>query len=79
MPAMKLSVSVSDDEVEFMDRYAGEHGVPSRSGVVQRALSLLRANELSEDYSAAWSEWDAAGADAWDATTGDGIDDRPDA
>jgi hypothetical protein len=71
---MKLSVSISNEEVDFIDSYASEHGVDSRSGVVQRALSLLRAGELGDDYAAAWAEWDEADADAWDSATGDGIE-----
>ena len=71
---MKLSVSVSDAEVAFIDRFASEHGVPSRSGVVQRALSLLRASELGDDYAEAWATWDEDEAEAWEAVTGDGLD-----
>jgi Arc/MetJ-type ribon-helix-helix transcriptional regulator len=71
---MKLSVSMSDDDVEFIDRYADEHGVGSRSSVVQRAVSLLRATELGDDYEAAWDEWDTADADVWDAASGDGFE-----
>lgn len=67
---------MSGEDVEFMDRYAKEHGVVSRSGVVQRALSLLRATELGDDYAAAWDEWDRTEADAWEATVADGLGDR---
>lgn len=70
---VKLSVSIADDDVEFIDKYAGEHGVESRSGVVQRAVSLLRASELGTDYEAAWAEWAGSDADAWDETAGDGL------
>ena len=70
---MKLSVSLSEDDVEFLDQYATDHGVESRSGVVQRALSLLRASELGDDYAAAWDEWAATDADLWESTTGDGL------
>ena len=70
---MKLSVSMSDDDVEFIDHYASEHGVETRSGVVQRAVSLLRATELGDDYAAAWAEWDDTDAEAWDTTSRDGI------
>lgn len=71
---MKLSVSIRDEDVEFIDRYADEHGVATRSRVVQRALSMLRAAELSDDYADAWQEWSAADGDAWEATVGDGLD-----
>lgn len=70
---MKLSVSMSDDDVEFIDQYATDHGVDTRSAVVQRALSLLRSSELGDDYAAAWDEWDGSDADAWEATAADGV------
>jgi Arc/MetJ-type ribon-helix-helix transcriptional regulator len=72
---MKLSVSLPDGDVEFVDEYARAHGLGSRSGVLHEALTLLRARELSTDYLAAWDEW-AADEDtaAWDATTADGLD-----
>jgi metal-responsive CopG/Arc/MetJ family transcriptional regulator len=35
---VKLSVSIPDDDVEFIDQYADKHGLESRSAVVQRAL-----------------------------------------
>ena len=70
---MKLSVSLPDDDIQFIDQYAREHAVESRSGVVQRALLLLRANELGEDYAAAWEEWESTEAEVWDLTTADGL------
>jgi len=69
---MKLSVSLSSGDVEFIDQYAAEHGVGSRSGVVQRAVLLLRASELGDDYAAAWDEWETEG-DVWDSTVSDGL------
>jgi antitoxin MazE9 len=72
--AVKLSVSIPGHDIEFIDQYAEEHGVQSRSGVVQRALSLLRASELGADYEAAWSEWLKSDADLWDETDTDGLD-----
>ncbi|MEO6469472.1 MAG: ribbon-helix-helix domain-containing protein [Acidimicrobiia bacterium] len=74
---MKLSVSVPEDDVEFIDAYAATHGLESRSGVVQRALSLLRSADLGQDYAAAWAEWENSGdAELWDATVGDGLSDE---
>lgn len=70
---MKLSVSMSDDDVAFIDQYATEHGVGTRSAVVQRALSLLRSSGLGDDYAAAWDEWDASDSDAWESTAADGV------
>lgn len=75
-----MSVSIPVADVEFMDEYAAQHGVKSRSGVVQQALSLLRSTQLEDDYAAAFQEGEA-GDDAalWDATTGDGLLDADDA
>jgi Arc/MetJ-type ribon-helix-helix transcriptional regulator len=70
---MKVSVSIADEDVEFLDRYAAEHGVGSRSGVVQRAVSLLRAVELGDDYAAAWAEWDGPEAEPWERAVDDGL------
>ncbi len=70
---MKVSVSMRDEDVEFLDRYAADHGVGTRSGAVQRAVALLRAVELGDDYEAAWSEWDEAGGEVWEAVVGDGL------
>lgn len=74
---MKLSVSLPDGDVDFLDSYARSHGVGSRSGVLQEALALLRAQELSADYATAWDEW-AADPDSaiWDTISADGLDPR---
>jgi hypothetical protein len=71
---MKLSLSIREDDVRFIDQYADGHGVTSRSAVVQRALSLLRASELGDDYASAWLEWQAEAADLWEPTVADGLD-----
>ena len=73
---MKLSISLPDDDVEFIDAYAAEHGVESRSGVLQRAVSILRATDLGQDYVAAWDEWAASDAEPWEGVTGDGLPTR---
>lgn len=71
---MKLSVSLPEDEVAFIDTYAGERGIPSRSAVIQRAVELLRMSELGASYAQAWADWDAGGdAEAWEPTAGDGL------
>jgi hypothetical protein len=74
---MKLSVSLSGEDVEFIDSFAEQHGIDSRSGVLQRAVTVLRATELGSDYAAAWEEWSDAEAADWEGTAGDGLD-RPD-
>jgi len=69
---MKVSVSVPDEDVEFLDNYATTHRIPSRSAAVQRAIRLLRASELTDSYAAAFTEWSDDPDDAaWDATAAD--------
>ena len=71
---MKVSISLPEDDVEFLDDYAERHGISSRSAAVQRAIRLLRGSGLASAYERAWSEWDANGdADVWDATVADGV------
>jgi Arc/MetJ-type ribon-helix-helix transcriptional regulator len=70
---MKMSVSLPDEDVEYVDVYARRHGVNSRSAVVREALRLLRASELGPDYAAAWDEWSGGEQEAWDATAADGV------
>lgn len=71
---MKVSVSLPDDDVDYLDAYAESQGLASRSAVVHRAVRLLRASELGDAYEAAWSEWSADGEDdVWNVATADGI------
>jgi Arc/MetJ-type ribon-helix-helix transcriptional regulator len=74
---MKISVSLPDDDVEFLDQCARSIGTGSRSAVIQRAIRLMRAAELGPAYARAWDEWAADGeASAWEAVLGDGIEPR---
>lgn len=71
---MKLSVSLGNEDVEFLDAYAKEHGYASRSAVLQKAVRLLESAELASDYAGAWDEWEGSGeADAWDSVARDGL------
>lgn len=72
---MKLSVSLADDDVSFIDDYAKTRKVGSRSAVLHEAVELLRTSQLSDAYATAWEEWDAAEGDAevWDGAVGDGL------
>ncbi len=69
---MKLSVSIPNEDVEFLDAYTKTHRIASRSAAVQQAIQLLRASELTEAYAAAFTEWaDGQDGAVWDATTAD--------
>ena len=70
---MKVSVSLPDGDVEFLDNYAEREGFASRSAVLHKAVRLLRASELGTAYEDAWTEWEASGGAAlWETTTADG-------
>jgi Arc/MetJ-type ribon-helix-helix transcriptional regulator len=72
---MKVSVSLPDEDVKFLDAYAVEADLGSRSAALHRAVRLLQVSRLGEDYAAAWEEW-AAGDDAelWATTIADGLE-----
>ncbi len=71
---MKVSVSIPESDVEFLDNYAKSHGMGSRSAALQRAIRLLKANDLSRHYAAAFAEWaDNADNSAWDDAVADGL------
>lgn len=71
---MKVSVSLPDDDVKFLDQYAKQEGYESRSAVVHRAVRLLRASRLGAAYEQAWQEWAAGGEEErWGTTSADGL------
>jgi Arc/MetJ-type ribon-helix-helix transcriptional regulator len=71
---MKMSVSLPDEDVEFLDAYAAAAGIGSRSAALQRAVELLRAAALGQAYEDAFAEWEESGESAaWDVTVSDGI------
>jgi Arc/MetJ-type ribon-helix-helix transcriptional regulator len=73
---MKLSVSLSDEDVEVLDAYVERAGLSSRSAGLQRAVRMLRYPSLEDDYDDAWTEWSASGEDSvWMSTAGDGLGD----
>ncbi len=75
---MKISVSVSDDDLAVLDEYARTSGLKSRSAAIQHAIRLLRQADLEDDYAAAWQEWESSGEQAaWEGTVDDGLVDAP--
>jgi Arc/MetJ-type ribon-helix-helix transcriptional regulator len=71
---MKVSVSLPEDDVRFLDEFSEKLGLDSRSAAMQRAVRLLRTSELEVAYEVAFEEW-ASSPDAalWDRTSADGI------
>jgi Arc/MetJ-type ribon-helix-helix transcriptional regulator len=75
---VKVSVSLPDDDVAFLDEYVARLRPSSRSAVIHQAIGLLRAAGLEDAYATAWADWDESeDARLWDATVSDGIVDAP--
>lgn len=71
---MKISVSLPDEDVEFLDTYAQSQGFESRSAVVHTAVRMLRSSKLGDAYADAWREWEETGnAEVWDVAATDGL------
>jgi hypothetical protein len=73
---MKLSVSLSDEDVAALDAYVRRAGLSSRSAGLQRAVQMLRYPDLEDDYADAWAQWSTDECSGgWESTTGDGVAD----
>ncbi len=72
MTIAKLSVSIDQQLLTFLEGYQHEHKIKSKSEVISEALRLLRERELETQYAAAMQEWQGE-AEAWEAVTGDGL------
>lgn len=71
---MKLSISVSNDDVAVLDDYVRTTGLRSRSAALQHAIRLLRQAHLEQDYASAWDDWESSGdRAAWEGVPGDGL------
>ena len=65
---MKLSVSLPDDECEFLDQCVADGLYPYRSAVLLRALRLLKSADLGKMYAEAFEEWTLSDeGKLWDA------------
>lgn len=73
MTCMRVSVSLPDRDVAFLDAYAEEEDCASRSAAVHAAVELLRQSRLERHYRAAFDEWSSSEeAGLWETVTGDG-------
>lgn len=71
---MKVSVSLPEADVVYLDAYAQTQGLDSRSAALQKAVRLLRASELGAAYEDAWTDWaESEDADLWEPATADGL------
>ena len=72
MAVEKLSISIPDSALQFVERYRKTHSIKTRSEVIQEALALLRERELDTAYRDANVEFDAD----WDRVSSDGLADE---
>ncbi|UUU28003.1 ribbon-helix-helix domain-containing protein [Streptomyces sp. DSM 40750] len=74
---MKISVSLPQEDVAFVDEYAERTKADSRSAVIHAAIELLREAQLEQEYTEAFAEWDGSeDAAFWDQFSGDGMTDE---
>lgn len=72
---VKLSVSLSEEDVRFLDAYTRAQGLASRSSAVHHAVRLLRRAELSAAYDEAWETWsESEDAEMWEGAAADGVE-----
>ena len=70
MATTKVSVSLSEADLAYLDTQTLAGRYASRSAAFQDAIRKLRESELADAYAEAFSEWDD---DAWDEAVGDGL------
>ena len=71
---MKISVSLPTTDIQYLDDFAAQNGIGSRSAAIQYAVDRLRHDALGDAYEQAWDDWaEDEDAAAWDATTADGL------
>ncbi|MEO2129634.1 MAG: ribbon-helix-helix domain-containing protein [Microbacterium sp.] len=70
MVHVKVSLSLSTDDLAFLDDQTRAGVYSSRSAAVQDAVRVLREERLADAYADAFAE---PADDAWDAASGDGL------
>jgi len=71
MSVAKLSVSLPEELVRFVESYRKRHGL-NRLRVFEEAVNLLRSHELESAYRQANTETDKE----WEKTVAEGINDE---
>ena len=72
MHAEKISISLPEPLVRFVEQYRVAHQCKTRSQVFEEALELLRERELERAYREADQENDAV----WEISSSDGLADE---
>lgn len=66
----KVSISLDEVELAYLDAETRLGRYPSRSAAVQAAIRLLKERRLEDAYADAFVDWDD---EEWDVVSGDGI------
>ena len=75
---MKVSISLPEADLAFLDQYAKENDLESRSAAVHTAVRALRDTQLESEYADAFAEWEESGEEAfWGRFVADGLEDSP--
>jgi antitoxin ParD1/3/4 len=72
MSVLKLSISLPQQQCEFIENYLVSHHLKSRSEVIKEALYLLQEKQLEAYYKAANQEIDSA----FENTSLDGLEEH---
>lgn len=73
---MKVSVSIPDDDLAYVQTQVASGRYPTRSAVMHAAIRSLRTRDLEAQYAEAARDWRESGEEAvWDVTNADGLDD----
>lgn len=70
MATTKVSVSLSEADLSYLDGQTLSGRYASRSAALQDAIRKLRESELADAYAEAFGEWHD---EAWDGAVGDGL------
>ena len=74
---MKLSVSLPEEDVRFLDTYSHSASLASRSAAIQAAVQQLRELLLADEYEQMFLDPDyLREASVWDVTSADGLTDE---
>jgi putative addiction module CopG family antidote len=74
MAVTKVSLSLSEQDVAFLDQQTLSGLYASRSAAVHEAVRLLRESRLADAYAEAYAEWSESGEEAvWAPAASDGI------
>lgn len=72
---MKISISVDGKDLTFLDKYAADHSLGTRSVAMREAIRALRGQKLARQYEQAFTEWEGSvDQKFWEQFSGDGVD-----